>query len=110
MIHVRWRKPTTIDELKETVKDVVRTVPERMIRDVVANICKRCKACVLPDGDCFKYFLKYVEKQFWIIFHMLVLNFLQVSYFLSYVFILGGGWEKTYCSCEGSGLNTSESS
>ena len=48
-----------MDELKETVKDVVRTVPERMIRDVVANICKRCKACVLADDDHFESFFKY---------------------------------------------------
>ena len=64
MVHVRRRKSATINELKESVKDVARTVLEHTIQDVVANIRKRCKACVLPDGDCFKYFLKYVEKQF----------------------------------------------
>ena len=64
MVHVRRRKPATINELKESVKDVARTVLEHTIQDVVANIRKRCKACVLPDGDCFKYLLKYVEKQF----------------------------------------------
>ena len=47
MNHVRRREPTTIDELKETVEDVAHTVPEQMIRDAVANIRKRCKACVL---------------------------------------------------------------
>ena len=61
MIHVRRRNPTiidVIDELKETVKDVVRTVLEQMIRDAVANICKRCKACLLADGH--HSFFEYV--------------------------------------------------
>ena len=60
MIHVRQQKPTTIDDLKETVKDVASTLLKQMIRDAVANLCKRCKACVLADGDHFEPFLKYV--------------------------------------------------
>ena len=60
MLNMRRRKPATINELKETVKDVARTVLEHTIRDMVANIRKRCKACVLADGYRFKYFLKYV--------------------------------------------------
>ena len=60
MVHLRRRKLATINKLKETVKDVARTVLEHTIRDVVAKIRKRCKACVLADGDRFKYFLKHV--------------------------------------------------
>ena len=59
MIHVRQRKPATIDELKETVGDVARTVPEQMIRDAVANIRKRCEACVLADSNHFESFFEY---------------------------------------------------
>ena len=41
MIHVRRRKAATIDELKKTVEDIARMVPEQMIRDMVGNICKK---------------------------------------------------------------------
>ena len=58
MMHVRRRKPTTIDELKETVEDVARTIPEEMIREAVANIRKRCRACEAASGDHFESFLK----------------------------------------------------
>ena len=40
---------------------------------------------------------------------MLVLNFFQVSYILSYVLILGGRWEKTYCSNRKATKRASES-
>lgn len=58
MIQVRRRKPATIDELKETVEDIARTVPEQMIRDAVGNIRKRCDACELAEGGHFESFLK----------------------------------------------------
>ena len=58
MIHVRRRKPATIEELKETVEDVAATIPEEMIRDAVANVRKRCRACIEADGDHFESFLK----------------------------------------------------
>ena len=40
MMQVQLRKPTTIKELKETLKDVAHTIPEEMVRDTVANIRK----------------------------------------------------------------------
>ena len=53
MIHVRRQKSATNDELKETVKDIARTVPEQMIQDAVGNFRKRCYACEQADGNHF---------------------------------------------------------
>ena len=58
MMHMRRRKPTTIDELKAVVEDVVRTVPVEMIRQAATNIRKRCRACIQADGGHFESFLK----------------------------------------------------
>jgi hypothetical protein len=58
MMHVRRRKPATIEELKAVVEDVARTVPADMIRAAVGNIRKRCQACVEADGRHFESFLK----------------------------------------------------
>ena len=60
MMHVRRVKPQTIDELKEVVEDVARTIPEEMVRKTVANIRKRCRACIMADGDHFEAFLKKI--------------------------------------------------
>ena len=53
----RW-KPTTIEELKETVKDIMRTIPEEMVWDAVANMHMWCRACETASGGYFKSFLK----------------------------------------------------
>ena len=45
MIYVCGQKPATIDELKETFKDIASTVPEQMIQDAMGDFCKRCNAC-----------------------------------------------------------------
>ena len=61
MIHVRRRKPTTIEELKAVVEDVARTVPVDMIRAAVANVRKRCRACIQAEGNHFEAILKQLS-------------------------------------------------
>ena len=61
MIHVRRRKPTTIEELKAVVEDVARTVPVDMIRAAVANVRKRCQACIQAEGGHFEAILKQLS-------------------------------------------------
>ena len=58
MQQVRRVKPTTIDELKATVEEVAASVPVDLIRKAVANVRKRCSACILAGGDHFESFLK----------------------------------------------------
>ena len=58
MQQVRRIKPETIDELKAVVEDVVSSIPEEMIRKSVANLRKRCEACLAADGGHFEHFLK----------------------------------------------------
>ena len=60
MMHVRRVKPATIDELRTVVEDVVKTIPESMVRKTVANIRKRCRACLMAEGNNFKAFLKKI--------------------------------------------------
>ena len=72
MIQVHLQKLVTINELKKTVKDIEHMVPEQMIRDVMDNIHKKCKACKQAEGDHFVSFLLYLKKQFWILFQVLV--------------------------------------
>ena len=50
MMQVRRSKPSTIDKLNAVVEDVARSVPQEMIRDAVANVRKRCQACVDAFG------------------------------------------------------------
>ena len=61
MMHVRRRKPATIEQLKAVVEDVARTVPVDMIRAAVGNVRKRCQACIQADGDHFEAFLKQLS-------------------------------------------------
>ena len=75
MIYVCWQKPATIDELKETFKDIASTVPEQMIQDAMGDFCKRCNACKWADGNHFKSFFEYLQKLFQIIFQVIVLFF-----------------------------------
>ena len=42
MMHVHQRNLTTIDKLKETIEDIMHTIPEEMVWDAVANLPKRC--------------------------------------------------------------------
>ena len=49
--------PATMDELKETVKDIASTVPEQVIQGVVGNYRKRCNACERAYGNHFESFL-----------------------------------------------------
>ena len=56
MIQVHLQKPVTIDELKETVKDIEHMVPDQMIWDTMGNIHKKCEACKLADGNHFESF------------------------------------------------------
>ena len=58
MAQVRRIKPKTIVELKATVEDAVASIPEEMIRAAVANLAKRCEACLLASGGHFEHFLK----------------------------------------------------
>ena len=60
MMHVRRVKPVTIDELREVVEDMTKTIPETMVRKTIANIRKRCRACLMADGDHFEAFLKKI--------------------------------------------------
>ena len=57
MILVHLHELATIDELKNTVIDIEHMVPEQMIRDAMANIHKKCKACKQAEGDHFESFL-----------------------------------------------------
>ena len=57
MIQVHLQKPVTIDELKETVKDIEHMVPEKIIWDAMGNIYKKCEACKQAEGDHFECFL-----------------------------------------------------
>ena len=57
MIQVHLQKLVTINELKKTVKVIEHMVPEQMIRDVMGNIHKKCKACKQAEGDHFECFL-----------------------------------------------------
>ena len=57
MIQVHLQKPVKIKELKETVKDIERMVPEQMIWDAMGNIHKKCEACKQAEGDHFESFL-----------------------------------------------------
>ena len=44
MTHMWHVKPASIQELMEVVEDMARTIPEEMVRKLVANIRKRCRA------------------------------------------------------------------
>ena len=57
MILVHLHEPVTIDELKETVKDIEHMVPEQMIWDAMGNIHKKCKAYKQAEDDQFESFL-----------------------------------------------------
>ena len=97
MIQVHLHKLVTIIELKKTVKDTERMVPEQMIQDEMGNIHKKCKACKQAEGDHFVSFLLYLKKQFWIFFQVLVSFFFYELYLSSYALILGVSREKSYC-------------
>ena len=60
MMHVRRVKPATIEELMHVVEDVAQTNPEENVRKTVANIRKRCRACIMAGGDHFESFLKQI--------------------------------------------------
>jgi len=60
MIHVRRAKPESLDELKAVVEDVAATATTEMIRNAVANLRRRCRACVMADGGHFESFLKSI--------------------------------------------------
>ena len=50
--------PTTITELKDTVKDGAHAIPEEMVRDTMANIRNRCQARKATSGGYFQLFLR----------------------------------------------------
>ena len=78
MMHVHRVRPQTINKPKEVVEDMVRTIPEEMIRKTVANIRNRERACIMANGDHFESFLKKICKFQIEIYHLLVLNFFKV--------------------------------
>ncbi len=57
MIHLREQKPSIINRLKKTFKDMVHMIPEQMIQDPVGNINKKCNAHKQAEGNHFKSFL-----------------------------------------------------
>ena len=60
MIHLREQKPSIINGLKKTFKDMVHMIPEQMIQDPVGNIHKKCNAREQAEGDHFESFFQYL--------------------------------------------------
>ena len=57
MIHLRKQKPSIINGLKKTFKDMVHMIPEQIIQDPVGNIHKKSNARKQAEGDHFESFL-----------------------------------------------------
>ena len=56
---MRRIKPQTIEELKEVINDVTRTISEEFVRKTMVNISKRCHACIMAN-IIFKEDLPYL--------------------------------------------------
>ena len=57
MIYLRKQKPSIINGLKKTFKDMVYMIPEQMIHDPVGNINKKKECPQTPESDHFESFL-----------------------------------------------------
>ena len=53
MIYLRKEKPSIINGLKKTFKDMVHMIPEQMIQDPVGNIHKNSNARKQTEGNHF---------------------------------------------------------
>ena len=58
MIHLSEQKPSIINGLKKTFKDMVHMIPEQMIQDPVGNIQKKYNARKQAEGNHFESFLQ----------------------------------------------------
>ena len=58
MMQVQWRKLATFNELKETIKSVGHMILEKIVREAVENMCKRCQACEAASSGHLEAFLK----------------------------------------------------
>ena len=60
MIYLRKQKPSIINGLKKTFKDIVHMIPEQMIQDPVGNIHKKYNVQKQAEGDHFDSFFQYL--------------------------------------------------
>ena len=60
MIYLREQKPSIINGLKKTFKNMVHMIPEQMIQDPVGNIHKKCNARKQAEGNHFESFFQYL--------------------------------------------------
>ena len=56
-IQLRKKKPSIINELKKTFKDMAHMIREQMSQDPVGNIHKKCNARKQAEGNHFESFL-----------------------------------------------------